>query len=164
MHLHTQSTKHLVQKVRNLEHTSPLLRVITCYFLSLHVVPCREEVLSYQEPSLYSDCNSGCLCSRKEWDPVCGDNGITYVSPCLAGCVSSSGSGRNTVRSETCDTVTYFSAQLLPYVQGWIKWCTLLLSNIYTFRVPWISMTAFSLSRINWGFSFVFRCLTIAGA
>uniref|UniRef100_A0A7N8XNL5 Solute carrier organic anion transporter family member n=1 Tax=Mastacembelus armatus TaxID=205130 RepID=A0A7N8XNL5_9TELE len=50
-----------------------------------------------KERSLLSDCNSGCLCSKKEWDPVCGENGITYVSPCLAGCTSSSGSGRNTV-------------------------------------------------------------------
>ncbi|XP_044049477.1 solute carrier organic anion transporter family member 1C1-like isoform X1 [Siniperca chuatsi] len=55
------------------------------------------EGLSYQERSLFSDCNSGCMCSRKEWDPVCGENGITYVSPCLAGCTSSTGSGRNTL-------------------------------------------------------------------
>nr|XP_020480574.1 solute carrier organic anion transporter family member 1C1-like isoform X2 [Monopterus albus] len=56
-----------------------------------------EEGLSYHEHSLFSDCNSGCLCSRREWDPVCGENGITYVSSCLAGCTSSSGSGRNTM-------------------------------------------------------------------
>ncbi|XP_075946064.1 solute carrier organic anion transporter family member 1C1-like [Anarhichas minor] len=55
------------------------------------------EGLSYQEQSLSSDCNSGCLCSRREWDPVCGENGITYMSPCLAGCTSSTGAGRNTV-------------------------------------------------------------------
>uniref|UniRef100_A0A672ZMN3 Solute carrier organic anion transporter family member n=1 Tax=Sphaeramia orbicularis TaxID=375764 RepID=A0A672ZMN3_9TELE len=53
--------------------------------------------LSYQERSLFSDCNLGCLCSRREWDPVCGENGISYVSPCLAGCTSSTGSARNTV-------------------------------------------------------------------
>uniref|UniRef100_A0A672ZL20 Solute carrier organic anion transporter family member n=1 Tax=Sphaeramia orbicularis TaxID=375764 RepID=A0A672ZL20_9TELE len=47
--------------------------------------------------SLFSDCNLGCLCSRREWDPVCGENGISYVSPCLAGCTSSTGSARNTV-------------------------------------------------------------------
>ncbi|XP_069551237.1 solute carrier organic anion transporter family member 1C1-like isoform X1 [Brachyistius frenatus] len=55
------------------------------------------EGLSYQDTSLFSDCNSGCLCSRREWDPVCGENGITYVSPCLAGCTTSTGSGKNTV-------------------------------------------------------------------
>uniref|UniRef100_A0A8C9YWJ8 Solute carrier organic anion transporter family member n=1 Tax=Sander lucioperca TaxID=283035 RepID=A0A8C9YWJ8_SANLU len=40
-----------------------------------------------------------CFCSASDWDPVCGENGITYVSPCLAGCTSSSGSGKNTVFS-----------------------------------------------------------------
>ncbi|XP_075994176.1 solute carrier organic anion transporter family member 1C1-like [Genypterus blacodes] len=56
-----------------------------------------DDVLFHQERFLVADCNSDCLCSRREWDPVCGENGITYVSPCLAGCTSSSGSGRNTV-------------------------------------------------------------------
>ncbi|KAJ8393413.1 hypothetical protein AAFF_G00061350 [Aldrovandia affinis] len=53
--------------------------------------------ISYHERSLFADCNTGCLCSGKDWDPVCGGNGITYVSPCLAGCRSQSGSGKNTV-------------------------------------------------------------------
>uniref|UniRef100_A0A4W6D355 Solute carrier organic anion transporter family member n=1 Tax=Lates calcarifer TaxID=8187 RepID=A0A4W6D355_LATCA len=44
-------------------------------------------------------CNSDCFCSASDWDPVCGENGITYVSPCLAGCTSSAGSGKNTVFS-----------------------------------------------------------------
>uniref|UniRef100_A0A3P8W3J8 Solute carrier organic anion transporter family member n=1 Tax=Cynoglossus semilaevis TaxID=244447 RepID=A0A3P8W3J8_CYNSE len=55
------------------------------------------EGVSYQEKSLFSNCNSNCLCSGREWDPVCGQNGITYVSPCLAGCTSFSGSGKNMV-------------------------------------------------------------------
>uniref|UniRef100_A0A3Q1HWL2 Solute carrier organic anion transporter family member n=1 Tax=Anabas testudineus TaxID=64144 RepID=A0A3Q1HWL2_ANATE len=42
-------------------------------------------------------CNRGCSCSAEEWDPVCSDSGITYVSPCMAGCLSSSGHGKNTV-------------------------------------------------------------------
>uniref|UniRef100_A0A3B5MTY6 Solute carrier organic anion transporter family member n=1 Tax=Xiphophorus couchianus TaxID=32473 RepID=A0A3B5MTY6_9TELE len=68
------------------------------------------EDLSYQEQSLFSDCNSGCLCSPKEWDPVCGENGITYISPCLAGCTSSSGSGRNMV-FDNCRCVSVTNVQ-----------------------------------------------------
>ncbi|CAB1322665.1 unnamed protein product, partial [Coregonus sp. 'balchen'] len=50
------------------------------------------EGLSYQEPSLFSECNSGCLCSGRDWDPVCGENGITYVfGQCR--CVALTGAG-----------------------------------------------------------------------
>ncbi|XP_032143678.1 solute carrier organic anion transporter family member 1B3-like [Sapajus apella] len=38
-----------------------------------------------------SYCNSECNCDESQWEPVCGNNGITYQSPCLAGCKSSSG-------------------------------------------------------------------------
>ncbi|XP_074534341.1 solute carrier organic anion transporter family member 1C1-like isoform X1 [Halichoeres trimaculatus] len=66
--------------------------------------------LSYQDQLLFSDCNSGCLCSKREWDPVCGENGITYVSPCWAGCTSSTGSGRNTV-FDNCTCVALADTQ-----------------------------------------------------
>ncbi|XP_013929638.1 PREDICTED: solute carrier organic anion transporter family member 1B3-like, partial [Thamnophis sirtalis] len=36
--------------------------------------------------SLASACNSNCTCATSQWDPVCGDNGFTYVSACFAGC------------------------------------------------------------------------------
>ncbi|KAK1166749.1 solute carrier organic anion transporter family member 1C1-like [Acipenser oxyrinchus oxyrinchus] len=52
---------------------------------------------SFHEKDLFAECNSVCICSVKQWDPVCGDNGITYISPCLAGCKTLSGSGKNTV-------------------------------------------------------------------
>lgn len=52
--------------------------------------------ISFEGAGLYQDCNLGCSCSRTEWEPICAGNGITYVTPCLAGCKSSSGVGRNT--------------------------------------------------------------------
>ncbi|KAL3992010.1 hyperpolarization activated cyclic nucleotide-gated potassium channel 1 [Sarotherodon galilaeus] len=55
--------------------------------------------ISYDKHPLFTDCNSKCVCSSSDWDPVCGENGITYVSPCLAGCTTSAGSGKNTVFS-----------------------------------------------------------------
>ncbi|XP_044308093.1 solute carrier organic anion transporter family member 1A2 isoform X1 [Varanus komodoensis] len=53
--------------------------------------------ITYGEANLYSECNRGCSCSTKLWDPVCGDNGIAYVSACLAGCELSNGTGKHTV-------------------------------------------------------------------
>nr|XP_034984357.1 solute carrier organic anion transporter family member 1C1-like isoform X2 [Zootoca vivipara] len=49
------------------------------------------------ERTLFSECNSGCICSKNEWDPICGENGITYISACLAGCKTSNGSGKDMI-------------------------------------------------------------------
>lgn len=57
------------------------------------------ETISYDKHSVFTGCNSDCFCSASDWDPICGEDGITYVSPCLAGCTSSAGSGKNTVSS-----------------------------------------------------------------
>ncbi|XP_007420997.1 solute carrier organic anion transporter family member 1C1 isoform X1 [Python bivittatus] len=53
--------------------------------------------VSPYEQTLFSECNAGCACSKNEWDPICGENGITYVSACLAGCKTSNGSGKNMI-------------------------------------------------------------------
>lgn len=38
------------------------------------------------EANLTSTCNIGCSCSNNHLEPICGINGITYFSPCHAGC------------------------------------------------------------------------------
>uniref|UniRef100_A0A6Q2XQV4 Solute carrier organic anion transporter family member n=1 Tax=Esox lucius TaxID=8010 RepID=A0A6Q2XQV4_ESOLU len=53
--------------------------------------------VSYEQESLLSQCNMGCSCSLKHWDPVCASNGMTYASPCLAGCQTSTGIGKEMV-------------------------------------------------------------------
>ncbi|XP_039104946.1 solute carrier organic anion transporter family member 1C1 isoform X1 [Hyaena hyaena] len=60
--------------------------------------------VSYHERALFSDCNSKCKCSETKWEPVCGDNGITYASPCLAGCQASTRSGK-TIMFYNCTCV-----------------------------------------------------------
>ncbi|XP_029811528.1 solute carrier organic anion transporter family member 1C1 isoform X3 [Suricata suricatta] len=60
--------------------------------------------VSYHERALFSDCNSRCKCSETKWEPVCGDNGITYASACLAGCQTSTRSGK-TIMFYNCTCV-----------------------------------------------------------
>ncbi|KAM9328382.1 solute carrier organic anion transporter family member 1C1 [Pholidichthys leucotaenia] len=61
--------------------------------------------VSYNQEMLFSECNKDCSCSAEDWDPVCSDNGITYISPCMAGCLSSSGHGKNT-KFHNCSCVS----------------------------------------------------------
>uniref|UniRef100_A0A8D0BRP7 Solute carrier organic anion transporter family member n=1 Tax=Salvator merianae TaxID=96440 RepID=A0A8D0BRP7_SALMN len=52
---------------------------------------------SFSKRITLSDCNSACNCETSHWDPVCGSNGITYMSACLAGCNASTGIGKDMV-------------------------------------------------------------------
>uniref|UniRef100_A0A8C6VQI1 Kazal-like domain-containing protein n=1 Tax=Naja naja TaxID=35670 RepID=A0A8C6VQI1_NAJNA len=48
--------------------------------------------------SLSSACNSNCTCATSQWDPVCGENGLTYMSACFAGCKNITRLKKKTVR------------------------------------------------------------------
>ncbi|XP_077401235.1 solute carrier organic anion transporter family, member 1D1 [Vanacampus margaritifer] len=61
--------------------------------------------VSYEPQTLLSQCNAGCSCSMKQWDPVCAYNGMTYASPCLAGCQTSTGTGKEMV-FHNCSCIT----------------------------------------------------------
>uniref|UniRef100_A0A3B5BAA0 Solute carrier organic anion transporter family member n=1 Tax=Stegastes partitus TaxID=144197 RepID=A0A3B5BAA0_9TELE len=62
----------------------------------------------HRNKTLFAECNSDCSCSAEEWDPVCADSGITYISPCMAGCLGSSGYGKNTVfHNCSCVSASY---------------------------------------------------------
>ncbi|KFQ71055.1 Solute carrier organic anion transporter family member 1A2, partial [Phaethon lepturus] len=77
------------------------------------------EQVSYAENTLLAGCNRDCDCPLKIWDPVCGNNGITYVSPCLAGCKASRGTGRNVVFENcTCVATSGFSSQNVSAILG----------------------------------------------
>uniref|UniRef100_UPI00398EB19E solute carrier organic anion transporter family member 1C1-like n=1 Tax=Pristiophorus japonicus TaxID=55135 RepID=UPI00398EB19E len=64
---------------------------------------------SYEEHSLFSECNVGCMCSSTQWEPVCARNGMTYVSPCLAGCKSSNGTRRK-MEFHNCSCISHLTS------------------------------------------------------
>uniref|UniRef100_A0A673LEY4 Solute carrier organic anion transporter family member n=1 Tax=Sinocyclocheilus rhinocerous TaxID=307959 RepID=A0A673LEY4_9TELE len=74
--------------------------IVIKLILSGLIIQClsnRAPQVSYQQNTLISSCNMGCSCSLKHWDPICASNGLTYASPCLAGCQTSTGDGRDMV-------------------------------------------------------------------
>ncbi|KFP84220.1 Solute carrier organic anion transporter family member 1A2, partial [Apaloderma vittatum] len=75
--------------------------------------------VSYAEDTLLADCNRDCDCPLKTWDPICANNGISYVSPCLAGCKISRGTGKSVVFENcTCAAAPGFSSQNVSAILG----------------------------------------------
>ncbi|XP_055568043.1 solute carrier organic anion transporter family member 1C1-like isoform X3 [Falco biarmicus] len=85
---------------------------IAAYLLNLFYFICSCEVLqvagltvpysglkhlSFPKNSFKASCNADCSCKLDQWDPVCGADGITYMTACFAGCKSSTGMGKNMV-------------------------------------------------------------------
>lgn len=46
--------------------------------------------------NLTAACNFGCECHMTDVEPVCGNNGLTYFSPCHAGCTAFSSTSNYT--------------------------------------------------------------------
>ena len=46
----------------------------------------RQPIPQAQVGNITGQCNINCGCSASQFDPVCGVNGISYFSPCHAGC------------------------------------------------------------------------------
>ena len=47
-------------------------------------------------------CVAECNCNTSQYEPVCGADGITYASPCNAGCTA-----RNLTDPDVSDNVSY---------------------------------------------------------
>lgn len=98
--------------VKVLKKTKKLISTLSVYVCS------RVSHVSYNQQTLVSQCNVGCTCSLNHWDPVCADDGMTYVSPCLAGCQTSTGAGKDMVRQPplifvlNCDVADLDRSQL----------------------------------------------------
>lgn len=58
--------------------------------------------------NLTAACNFGCECHMTDVEPVCGNNGLTYFSPCHAGCTSSSSSNYSNC---ACKSIQTFDRQ-----------------------------------------------------
>uniref|UniRef100_A0A8C2UGU0 Solute carrier organic anion transporter family member 3A1 n=1 Tax=Coturnix japonica TaxID=93934 RepID=A0A8C2UGU0_COTJA len=54
----------------------------------------------------YSPCNNNCECQTDSFTPVCGADGVTYLSACFAGCSSTNLSGCSCLSSVPAENAT----------------------------------------------------------
>ncbi|EDV21989.1 uncharacterized protein TRIADDRAFT_11804, partial [Trichoplax adhaerens] len=58
------------------------------YLISCPNIPIAGVNIPYANITYKAACNSHCLCDSVPFEPVCGGDGISYLSPCHAGCSS----------------------------------------------------------------------------
>jgi hypothetical protein len=83
-HTHTQRTEH--DRIADSAETGALLLVFLLIAWLHLVVDYYSSGHKIFEANLTSQCNQNCDCSPNHLEPICGQNGITYFSPCHAGC------------------------------------------------------------------------------
>ncbi|XP_037370154.1 solute carrier organic anion transporter family member 1A2 isoform X1 [Talpa occidentalis] len=106
--------------------------------------------------TILDDCNMDCNCPTKIWDPVCGDNGLSYMSACLAGCVTSVGTGINMVfQNCSCIQTSSNSSAVLGLCNKG-HGCSMMLQ--YFLILSAISSFIYSLSAIP-GYMVLLRCI-----
>lgn len=106
--------------------------------------------------AILDDCNMDCNCPTKTWDPVCGSNGLSYMSACLAGCETFVGTGLNMVfhNCSCIQTLGNSSAVLGLCDKG--PGCSMMLQ--YFLILSAVSSFIYSLSAIP-GYMVLLRCV-----
>nr|CAB3266358.1 solute carrier organic anion transporter family member 4A1-like [Phallusia mammillata] len=91
-----------------------LLGLFAQFALTLHCddiplagvnVPYKSQLPSVPDDSPFDKshpCNAACGCVSQAFDPVCGSDGVTYYSACLAGCLATEQSGKETFTNCSC--------------------------------------------------------------
>ncbi|XP_073078866.1 solute carrier organic anion transporter family member 1A2 isoform X2 [Manis javanica] len=110
----------------------------------------------HAENAILADCNMDCNCPTNIWDPVCGNNGLSYMSACLAGCDSSVGLGLNMVfQNCSCIQTSGNSSAVLGLCDKGHD-CSMMLQ--YFLILSAISSFIYSLSAIP-GYMVLLRCI-----
>ncbi|MGH0180070.1 UNVERIFIED_CONTAM: hypothetical protein FKN15_003255 [Acipenser sinensis] len=69
-------------------------------------VPYGNKSVPLSQLNPYSSCNAGCKCHTDSISPVCGSNGITYLSACFAGCSKANLTGCSCISGDQPDNAT----------------------------------------------------------
>nr|XP_035975077.1 solute carrier organic anion transporter family member 1A2 isoform X3 [Halichoerus grypus]XP_035975078.1 solute carrier organic anion transporter family member 1A2 isoform X3 [Halichoerus grypus] len=110
----------------------------------------------YVGNTILADCNRDCNCPTKTWDPVCGNNGVSYMSACLAGCETSVGTGINMVfQNCSCIQTSGNSSAVLGLCDKGYD-CSMMLQ--YFLILSAIGSFIYSLSAIP-GYMVLLRCI-----
>ncbi|XP_053178448.1 solute carrier organic anion transporter family member 2A1 [Scomber japonicus] len=91
--------------------TMSTLLCIPLFFMGCSTQKVAEVNFNGSDNSQASKCYSNCSCPQSAFNPVCGSNGIEYISPCHAGCTSFIKDSNNTHRVKLYTNCSCISGQ-----------------------------------------------------